>query len=176
MTNSVQLNRRQFFARLGAGSATLATCRCAAGSDPLVASIEKVVLRRGRDGSGPTWFPPRACMIPEREGRRALMTLQTIAGSDYFGPGHWMKSTDMGRTWSEPAPVAPLGRVKQPDGAEEGVCDVVPEYHDTATLVGALRWPVPGVHAPGPLEPERRALARTPVHGPGGHAFAAACS
>lgn len=176
MTNSLQLSRRQFLARLGAASATLAAFPCAAGSDPLVANIEKVVLRRGRDGSGPTWFHPRACMIPKRDGRTAFMTLQTIAGSDYFGPVHWMESTDMGRTWSEPEPVAPLGRVKQPDGAEEGVCDVVPDYHHPATLAGALRCPVPGIHAPGPHEPERRALAGALFHGPGGHAVAAARS
>jgi len=138
MTDLLQLSRRQFLARLGTGSATLATFRWAAGSDPLVASIEKVALRRGRDGSGPTWFHPRACMIPERDGRTAFMTLQTIAGSDYFGPVHWMKSTDLGRTWSEPEPVPPLGRVKQPAGAEEGVCDVVPEYHPPTRTVLAL--------------------------------------
>ncbi len=133
-----EFNRRQFFARLSAGLAPLASFRCAAGSDPLVASIEKVVLRRGRDGSGPTWFHPRACMIPAGDSRIAFMTLQTIAGSDYFGPVHWMESTNMGRTWSEPQPVPPLGRVKQPDGAEEGVCDVVPEYHPRTRTVLAL--------------------------------------
>jgi hypothetical protein len=101
----------------------------------LIRSIEKVVLRRGRDGSGPTWFHPRACMLPDGT---AFMTLQTIMSSDYFGPVHWMTSSDLGRTWSEPQPVPPLGRVKQPDGAEEGVCDVVPEFHPKTKSVLAL--------------------------------------
>src|SRR5690349_11031839 len=56
----------------------------------LISSIEKVVLLRGRDGSGPTWFHPRACMVPGETGKVVFMTLQEIAGSDYFGPVHWM--------------------------------------------------------------------------------------
>jgi hypothetical protein len=105
---------------------------------PLIASIEKVVLRRGRDGSGPTWFHPKVCMMPDASGAMALMTLQTISGSDYFGPVHWMTSRDLGRTWSEPQPVPALGLVKQADGAEEGVCDVVPEWHPKTKTVLAL--------------------------------------
>ena len=35
-----------------------------------------------------TWFHPRACMMPGPNGNPvALMTLQEIGGSDYFGPG-----------------------------------------------------------------------------------------
>ncbi|MEY4396151.1 MAG: hypothetical protein RL595_3400 [Planctomycetota bacterium] len=54
----------------------------------LVQSIEKVVLRQGRTGPGPTWFHPRGCMVPMNGKPTALFTLQTIAGSDYFGPVH----------------------------------------------------------------------------------------
>jgi len=56
------------------------------GAAPLIASVEKVTLRRGRDGSGPTWFHPRACMIPGAQGATVFMTLQQIAGSDYGQP------------------------------------------------------------------------------------------
>lgn len=66
------------------------------------------------------------------------MTLQTITGSDYFGAVHFMESTDLGKTWTEPAPVAALGRVPAPGGWEEGVCDVVPEYHAATKTVLAL--------------------------------------
>ena len=76
----------------------------AAQPDGLVAMIEKLTLRRGRDGSGPTWFHPRGCVVPTPDGPLAFMTLQTIAGSDYFGPVHWMTSRDLGRTWMEPQP------------------------------------------------------------------------
>ena len=131
--------RREFLTALGlaAGAAMAPPAVAAAGTD-LVAGIDKVTLRRGRDGSGPTWFHPRACMIPGPSGPTAFMTLQTIAGSDYFGPVHWMTSADLGRTWTEPLPVPSLGRVKQPDGSEEGVCDVVPQWHPASKTVLAL--------------------------------------
>jgi len=139
----------------------------------LGASIEKVVLRRGRDGSGPTWFHPRACLVPGASGPTVFMTLQTIAGSDYFGPVHWMASQDLGRTWTEPQPVPALGRVKQPNSVEEGVCDVVPEWHPQTKTVLALghnvfysgpkfssnqpsRWPVYAVWRNGQWGPRRR--------------------
>jgi len=133
-------SRREFLGAAGIGltGAALARLAGAAQETSLIAGIEKVTLRRGRDGSGPTWFHPRACIVPSARGTTALMTLQTIARSDYFGPVHWMASDDWGRTWSEPRPVPPLGRVKQPDGAEEGVCDVVPEWHPATGAVLAL--------------------------------------
>ncbi len=107
-------------------------------SKSLIESIEKVTLRRGRDGSGPTWFHPRACIVPNDSTKMIFMTLQTIAGSDYFGPVHWMTSHDLGQTWSEPQPVPSLGRLPDPNGGEEGVCDVVPEWHAPTKTVLAL--------------------------------------
>ena len=146
LTNSISraTSRRQFLGRTVSATAVLALTDhagrlfAAETPPPLIASIEKVVLRRGRNGSGPTWFHPKVCMVPDASGAMALMTLQTISGSDYFGPVHWMTSRDLGRTWSEPQPVPALGRVKQPDGAEEGVCDVVPEWHPKTKTVLAL--------------------------------------
>lgn len=170
----LKTTRRRFLCVAGTGlfGAALARVSAAEGGD-LIASVEKVTLRRGRDGSGPTWFHPRACMIPGDSGPTAFMTLQTIAGSDYFGPVHWMTSTDLGRTWSEPAPVPPLGRVKLSDGSEEGVCDVVPEWHTASKTVLALghnvfysgptfstnqppRWPVYAVWRNGQWGPRRK--------------------
>ena len=119
---------------------------------PPIADIQKLVLRRGRDSRGPTWFNPRACMIPSNtpgdatrgvagqssSRATALMALQTISGSDYFGPLHWMSSADLGATWSDPQPISALGRVPRTDGSEEGVCDVVPEWHPQTRTVLAL--------------------------------------
>jgi hypothetical protein len=134
-----RLGRRQWLREAAAASAgcllAAPPAGRAAGDGGLVASIEKVVLRRDRDGSGPTWFHPRACIVPGEKGPMAFMTLQTITGSDYFGPVHWMESRDLGRTWTEPRPVPPLGRVRQADGWEEGVCDVVPEFHPRTAAV-----------------------------------------
>jgi hypothetical protein len=152
------------------GSANFAAAQAA---DDLIVSIDKETILRGRDGAGPTWFHPRACRIPDGDGATLFMTLQTITGSDYFGPVHWMTSRDEGRTWTEPQPVPPLGRVKQPDGAEEGVCDVVPEWHAPTQSVLALghnvfysgpkfssnqppRWPVYAVWRGGQWGPRRQ--------------------
>lgn len=68
------------------------------------------------------------------------MTLQPITGSDYFGPVHETTSDDLGKSWSTPRPVAPLGRrpVAEHSGLEAGVCDVVPLHHSPSNTVLAL--------------------------------------
>lgn len=185
------LGRRDFLKGLGAGAALLALPHGARAAQdaPLLSSIEKITLRRGRDGSGPTWFHPRACMLPSATGATAFMTLQTIAGSDYFGPVHWMTSADLGKTWTEPQPVPPLGRVPQADGAEEGVCDVVPEWHPPSKSVLALghnvfyrgpkfskdqpsRWPVYAVWRDGRWGPRRKLVWDDPR---GAHIYSNNC-
>ncbi len=75
----------------------------------IVESIERVKLHDGRNGT-PTWFIPRVCLVPEKTGAKALMVLQSISGSDYYGPVHWRESTDNGRNWSEPRPIPGFGR------------------------------------------------------------------
>ena len=111
------------------------------GKDENIDSIERRILWENRDGKGETWFHPRACMVPhEAKTPEALMTLQWIRGSDYFGPVQYSQSFDLGKTWSDPAPVEPLGRVpvEEHDGLQAGVCDVVPEYHPPTKSVLAL--------------------------------------
>lgn len=186
-------SRRSFLAGAGASVAAAwlqaaeatalpaAALLTAAPAAHLIAAIEKEVVRKGRDGSGPTWFHPRACLIraaANTSGDKAapptvFMTLQTISGSDYFGPVHWMTSTDLGKSWTEPEPVPSLGRVQQANGVEEGVCDVVPEWHAATGSVLALghnvfysgprfstdqppRWPVYSVWKQGAWGPRRK--------------------
>lgn len=168
-------SRRDFLTGLGFGLAGAALGNPLAASQhaALIASIEKTTVLRGRDGSGPTWFHPRACMVPGTDGPTAFMTLQTIGGSDYFGPVHWMTSSDLGQTWAKPQPVPPLGRVPQSKGVEEGVCDVVPEWHPQTKSVLALghnvfysgpkfsadqppRWPIYAVWQDGQWGPRRK--------------------
>jgi hypothetical protein len=109
---------------------------------PLIASISHETLWSNRDGKGRTWFHPRACMIPGPNGTPvALMNLQEIGGSDYFGQVHWSTSDDLGKTWSEPQPIAALGRDAIPgrdDDLKAGVCDVTPQYHAPSKSVIAL--------------------------------------
>ena len=174
--------RRSFTATLAAGFASLACPRLRAlpaktkaETKDLIVAVEKITLRRGRDGQGPTWFHPRACLVPGKNQPAVLMTLQEIAGSDMFGPLQHMMSADAGRTWTEPAPVPPLGRIPLADGFEEGVCDVVPEWHQPTRTVLALghsvnyrgpkfsanqppRWPVYAVWRNGEWGPRRKLL------------------
>jgi hypothetical protein len=106
----------------------------------IVESIERVKLHDGRNG-GPTWFIPRVAMIPEKTGAKALMVLQTISGSDYYGPVHWRESItngDNGRTWSEPRPIPGFGRRPFNGDIEEAVSDVVPQYHAKTKRMIAL--------------------------------------
>ena len=106
----------------------MGTLRSWAADDALIGSIEKVVLRKGVT-KGESWFHPRSCVVPTKDGPMQFMTLQSIRGSDYFGPVHWTTSMDLGKTWSDFQPAPPLGWEKLPDGGHEGVCDVTPEYH-----------------------------------------------
>ena len=138
------MNRRRFLAMAGWAAGSLwrtPGVRASERDDALVASITKHTLRRNRDGGGTTWFHPRACMMPGPDGKpTALMTLQAIGSSDYFGPVHWSVSGDLGTTWSEPAPIPALGRepVAGREGLQAGVCDVVPEFHPATGTVLAL--------------------------------------
>lgn len=103
----------------------------------LIASIERVTLHKGRDG-GVTWFLPRICMVPRKRGATALMLLQTIAGSDYYGPVHWRESRDEGKSWSEPQPIPGFGRRPYSGDIEEAVSDVQPTYHAKTNTVLAV--------------------------------------
>lgn len=96
-----------------------------------IGSIDWEIMSNGR-GSEPLWFHPRACSLPaDHDGANPVfMTAQQISGSDYFHPVHWMMSGDLGASWSAPQPVPGFGRHDLPDtDIQEGVCDVVPEYH-----------------------------------------------
>ncbi len=160
--------RRRFLASTGLALGTSLLPRGFAaerGGDPLVASIVTQTLRRNRQGEeGTTWFHPRACLIP-REGNPSLafMTLQPIAGSDYFGPVHESSSEDGGRTWTDPRPVPPLGRIPVPGhaGLEAGVCDVVPEFHPATGTTLAMGHVV---YYRGPRFSKSDQLARYPVY------------
>lgn len=142
----------------------LAALGSAATAQELIASITKETLRRNRDGSAITWFHPRACMIPGEDGRPvALMTTQSIGGSDYFGPVHYMLSRDLGKTWSEPEPIAALGREPVAEHAQlmAGVCDVQPQFHPQTGTVLALGHVV---FYRGPRFSRGDQLARYPVY------------
>lgn len=124
----------------------------------MIASIQQELVWEGRT-RGPAWFHPRPCLFPCAGRRHVFMTLQDITGSDVFGPVHWSTSSDEGRIWSAPEPIPGLGRHPFGAGFDEGVCDVVPQYHpptDTLLAVGhnvfykdgSLAKPQPGQRYP----------------------------
>lgn len=88
--------------------------------------------------TGTTWFHPRVCALPYLDNTAFLMACQSIGGSDVFGQVHWSWTTDRGHTWSDPTPIASLGRRRLPNGLQEGICDVVPEYHPTTHTLLAI--------------------------------------
>ncbi len=72
---------------------------------------------------------------------RLYMALQTIGGSDYYGPVEYSVSDDDGYTWSKPEAVPTLGwrDLKGYEMANEGVCDTVVNYDaasDSMLFVG----------------------------------------
>lgn len=146
------LNRREWMAA------------AAAAAQPVpgwIESIERTSLWDNLDGRGVTWFHPRICRLGSGQ---LLMTVQTISGSDVYGPVHWSVSDDGGRAWSKPEPIAGMGRRGVDGGLEEGYCDSVPEFHHRTGTVLAMahnvdykdnrlarpseqRWPVYAVRA-----------------------------
>lgn len=97
----------------------------------MIKNIEQQVIWNGRE-TGNTWFHPRGARLPEGN---VLMTCQDITGSDNFGQAHWSKTVDEGIHWSDPEPIAAFQRKAVGNGFEEGVCDVVPEYHPASGKV-----------------------------------------
>lgn len=88
---------------------------------------------------GKTYFHPKATLL-SRPGRPAtlLMTLQSIGGSDYFGPVEVTCSADRGESWSSPRPLDSLGLSPFDEATTEGVCDVVPDFHPATGKVLAI--------------------------------------
>jgi len=138
------INRRKFM-RLSALSSVVALPGLSlsgaepAGRPDLIKKIDTSVIWKGaHEGRAGSWFHPRACMVPENGKLVAMMTCQSISGSDVFGQVFWSRSADNGNSWSDPRSVASLGRRRLPNGNEEGVCDVVPEYHEATKSVLAV--------------------------------------
>lgn len=84
--------------------------------------------------NGEGFFHPRATIIKDK----LLMTMQTINGSDHFGPVQYFFSNDKGKNWTNPGLLCSMGRIPVSNEIEEGVCDVVPDYHSHTETVLAI--------------------------------------
>ncbi|MFA6715932.1 MAG: sialidase family protein [Victivallales bacterium] len=87
--------------------------------------MEITVLTLNHDLNG-GYFHPRASVLPDGG---LVMTLQSVGGSDYFGPVRITYSRDEGNSWTKPCDIPALGWKEIGDGVTEGVCDVIPDYH-----------------------------------------------
>lgn len=79
------------------------------------------------------WFHPRAAAIPDfgEEGAPAvIMTLQKhLNVSDYYSELYYMRTDDLGKTWTEPTAIPELAWRYEPDGTTVAVADVTPGWH-----------------------------------------------
>jgi len=141
MVNKINsITRRNFlkFAILGSvGPATsLFTAKCNHPAN-LIEKIESSIIWPGRK-KGISWFHPRACFIPAKIKPVTLMTCQSITGSDVFGQVYWSRSSNNGKSWTQPQPIISFGRRHLSRNIEEGVCDVVPDFHSRSNSVIAI--------------------------------------
>ena len=85
------------------------------------------------DGDDFIWFHPRVAAIPGAGpdgGITVLMTLQKhLQVSDYYSELYFMRSDDLGKTWTEPATCPELAWCIEADGTTVAVCDVTPGWH-----------------------------------------------
>lgn len=88
------------------------------------------------------WFHPRVAVIPKagRDGKlAALMTLQKhLHTSDHYSGLYFMRSDDLGATWTKPDLPPELDWRKESDEVDIAVADVTPVWHAPSNRVIAI--------------------------------------
>ncbi len=104
---------------------------------------EEIILPSSSEGG--SWFQPRPTAMPgygNDGGPAVVMTIQKALGSDFFSGLEFMRSDDMGLTWTTPQPVPELGwRDGDADDGEDGltigICDFTLGWHEpTGKVLG----------------------------------------
>lgn len=102
----------------------------------------EVVLQHDDDKSGWIWHHPRVAPMPGfgKDGKTAvLMTLNKhLQVSDFYSGLYFMRSDDMGRTWTEPICPPQLDWRREPNGIIVCVGDVTPGWHPQTQRVIAV--------------------------------------
>ncbi len=79
------------------------------------------------------WFHPRVAPLPGfgNDGQSAvIMTIQKhLVVSDYYSGMYFLRSDDLGKTWSGPTEIPELAWRKGPNNETIAVCDVTPGWH-----------------------------------------------
>jgi hypothetical protein len=88
------------------------------------------------------WFHPRAAAIPgfgENGKPAVIMTIQKhLKVSDYYSGLYYMRTNDLGKTWSAPAEIPELKWQYEPDGTTVSVADVTPGWHEKTSKLIAI--------------------------------------
>lgn len=88
------------------------------------------------------WFHPRVAAIPGagQNGQPAVvMTIQKhLEASDHYSGLYFLRTDDMGRTWSGPTEIPELAWRTGEDGETIAVCDVTPGWHEPSKKVLAI--------------------------------------
>lgn len=102
------------------------------GADPLNFSVELDTVLEHDDGKF-LWFHPRVAAIPKagQAGTSAVvMTLQKhLRASDHYSGLYFMRSNDLGATWTKPEMPPELDWRKESDKVDIAVADVTPIWH-----------------------------------------------
>ena len=80
------------------------------------------------------WFHPRATAIPgmgKNGNPTVIMTIQKeLQGiSDFYSGLYYMRTDDLGETWTQPIEIPELKWQNEPDGTIISVADVTPSWH-----------------------------------------------
>lgn len=79
------------------------------------------------------WFHPRAAAIPGagREGQPAviLTLMKHLAADDHYSGLYFLRTDDLGKTWTRPVAIPELAWRKQSDDITAAVIDTTPGWH-----------------------------------------------
>ncbi len=99
---------------------------------PLDFEIKLDTVMRHDDGKF-LWFHPRVAAIPGTEQNappQVIMTLQKhLRTSDHYSGLSVMRTSDLGKSWTEPDARPELDWVRDPSGVDIAVADVTPGWH-----------------------------------------------
>lgn len=116
-------------------------------AEPAIVPLEievETILTREDPASSSLWFHPRVAVIPNSENSgqpEVVMTLQKLLGkSDFFSGLSVMKSSNLGKSWTEPTSPTELGWMVDEKVADVSiaVADVTPGYHASSGVVLAV--------------------------------------
>ena len=88
------------------------------------------------------WFHPRAAAIPgygEGGNPAVIMTIQKhLVVSDFYSGMYFMRTDDLGETWSQPFEIPELAWQYEADGTTVSVADVTPLWHEKSGKLIAI--------------------------------------